>query len=101
MVAGAIMAGVSSYRWCIVIHGGIDGFSRLIVYLKDATNTRAPTVLEHFIAAVDQYGLPSQIQKHFNFFKEGRNNRKLRINHNWTGYNPEWATEDPTQVMTT
>ena len=36
-------------RWKIVIHGGIDGFSREIVYLKAAANNRSETVLSmHF-----------------------------------------------------
>ena len=33
-------------RWGIVIHGGIDGFSRLITFLRAATNNRAETVFE-------------------------------------------------------
>jgi len=32
-------------RWRFVIHGGIDGYSRLIVYLKCADNDRALTIL--------------------------------------------------------
>lgn len=32
-------------RWRIVIHGGIDGFSRLPVYLGASSNNRAETVL--------------------------------------------------------
>ncbi|XP_047231291.1 uncharacterized protein LOC124874117 [Girardinichthys multiradiatus] len=31
-------------RWRIVVHGGTDGFSRLIVYLSASTNNRAATV---------------------------------------------------------
>ena len=31
-------------RWKFVVHGGIDGFSRLYVYLGCATNNRAATV---------------------------------------------------------
>ena len=38
-------------RWCLVIHGGIDGFSRLIVY-KVSPNNRAETVFNVFIEAV-------------------------------------------------
>ena len=49
-------------RWKIVIHGGIDGFSRLIVYLKVATNNRASTVLSAFQKAVQEYGLPSRVR---------------------------------------
>lgn len=46
------------FRWRIVVHGGIDGFSRLIVYLSAATNNRAATVLQSFLEAVQVCGLP-------------------------------------------
>ncbi|CAI5686488.1 unnamed protein product [Oreochromis niloticus] len=46
-------------RWTFVVHGGIDGFSRLIVYLKAATNNKATTVFDGFLSAIRQYGIPS------------------------------------------
>ena len=49
-------------RWRIVIHGGIDGFSRMIVYLKASTNNRAITVYQLFPTAVQTYGLPSRVR---------------------------------------
>uniref|UniRef100_A0A8C2BKR3 Integrase catalytic domain-containing protein n=1 Tax=Cyprinus carpio TaxID=7962 RepID=A0A8C2BKR3_CYPCA len=49
-------------RWRIVIHGGIDGFSRLIVYLTAASNNRASTVLRSFLEAVEMYGVPSRVR---------------------------------------
>ncbi len=49
-------------NWKIVIHGGIDGYSRLIVYLKAANNNRATTVLSSFLEGVDTYGLPSRVR---------------------------------------
>ena len=49
-------------RWRFVIHGGIDGFSRLIVYLSCATNNYASTVLALFLAAVGSNGWPSRVR---------------------------------------
>uniref|UniRef100_A0A9J7YC19 Integrase catalytic domain-containing protein n=1 Tax=Cyprinus carpio carpio TaxID=630221 RepID=A0A9J7YC19_CYPCA len=49
-------------KWRIVIHGGIDGFSRKIMYLKASTNNQAATVLEGFLEAVEQFGLPSRVR---------------------------------------
>ena len=49
-------------RWCFVIHGAIDGYSWLIVFLRAAGNNLASTVLSVFTAAVDQFGLPSRIR---------------------------------------
>uniref|UniRef100_A0A3Q2PM94 Integrase catalytic domain-containing protein n=1 Tax=Fundulus heteroclitus TaxID=8078 RepID=A0A3Q2PM94_FUNHE len=49
-------------RWRFVVHGGIDGFSRLIVYLKAATNNRASTVCKCFLEAVGLYGVPSRVR---------------------------------------
>ncbi|KAL7379669.1 hypothetical protein ABVT39_003843 [Epinephelus coioides] len=37
-------------RWRFVVHGGIDGFSRLIVYLRS------------FLEAADVYGVPSRVR---------------------------------------
>ncbi|KAG9272109.1 hypothetical protein AMEX_G13061 [Astyanax mexicanus] len=51
-----------SYRWRFVVHGGVDGFSRLVVYLTVAGNNRASTVLQSFLTAVDEYGLPSRVR---------------------------------------
>ena len=46
----------------IVVHGGINGFSRLIVYLNSSTNNKAQTVLHLFDNAVQCYGLPSRVR---------------------------------------
>lgn len=46
----------------MVIHGGIDGYSRLIVFLRAAANNRSATVLDSFVAAVTQYGVPSRVR---------------------------------------
>ena len=49
-------------RWRFVIHAGIDGFSRTVVYAKCADNNRAATSVEAFVGGVDKFGLPQQIR---------------------------------------
>ena len=46
----------------MVTHAGIDGYSRLIVYLKCSTNNRASTVLSAFEEGVQKFGLPSHVR---------------------------------------
>ena len=50
------------FRWGFVTHGGIDGYSRKIMYLKCSTNNKAATVLESFLETVGKFGLPSRIR---------------------------------------
>lgn len=49
-------------RWKLVIHGCIDGCSRLVVFLRCSDNNRATTVLHLFSTAVHNYGLPSRVR---------------------------------------
>ena len=49
-------------KWRLVTHGGIDGFSRLITYLKCSNNNRSETVTTCFIEAAQQYGIPSRVR---------------------------------------
>lgn len=49
-------------RWKMVIHGGIDGYSRLIVYLKCSSNNRADTVFNLFVTACNNLGIPSRVR---------------------------------------
>ena len=49
-------------RWGLVTHGGIDGYSRLVVYLKCSGNNRASTVYDLFLSAIRQYSLPSRVR---------------------------------------
>ena len=45
-----------------MIHGCIDGFSRMVVYLSCSTNNRASTVFQLFQEAVQSFGLPSRVR---------------------------------------
>jgi uncharacterized membrane protein len=49
-------------RWGIVIHGFIDGYSRLITGLRASDNNRASTVLDIFLTAAAVYGVPSRLR---------------------------------------
>ena len=46
----------------MAIHGAIDGYSRMIVYLHCNDNNWAYTVLELFEEPVEKNGLPSRVQ---------------------------------------
>lgn len=45
-----------------MIHGGIDGFSRCIVYLACSNNNRSQTVLSLFKEACSNYFIPSRVR---------------------------------------
>ena len=49
-------------RWRLVVHGCVDGFSRIPVYLNCHTNNRACTVHQSFLGAVSRWGLPSRVR---------------------------------------
>lgn len=52
----------SLINWGFVIHGAIDGFSRMIVFLKCSTNNKKETVHNLFMASVDTFGIPSRVR---------------------------------------
>lgn len=49
-------------RWSLVTHGGIDGYSRMIVFLRCGNNNRSETVSQLFSEASQRYGLPSRVR---------------------------------------
>ena len=49
-------------RWGIVIHGFIDGYSRLITGLRASDNNRGETVFDLFCHAAQVYGVPSRLR---------------------------------------
>ena len=49
-------------KYGLVVHGGIDGFSRLVTYLKCSNNNRADTVLDAFDEATRMYGVPFRVR---------------------------------------
>ena len=46
----------------MVVHG-VDGYSRMIVYLQCSNNNRAETVVQLFTEAVSAYALPSRVRE--------------------------------------
>ena len=49
-------------RWKMVIHGGIDGYSRLVTFLHASDNNRAETVTQLFLEAIEKHGCPSRVR---------------------------------------
>ena len=49
-------------KWKLVVHAGIDGYSRLIVYCRCSANNRSTTVLRLFEEGVATYGLPLKVR---------------------------------------
>lgn len=46
----------------MVIHGGVDGFTRIPVFLKCSTNNRAETMFAAFKVGVLEFGLPQKVR---------------------------------------
>lgn len=44
-----------------VIHGGIDGFSRMVVHLNISADNRAATAFQPFLNACNEFGIPSRV----------------------------------------
>ncbi|MED6284997.1 hypothetical protein CHARACLAT_024579, partial [Characodon lateralis] len=55
--AGAVI------RYGLVIFGGIDGYSRKIMYLGAAPNNKASTALGFFLESTQNYGFPLRVER--------------------------------------
>uniref|UniRef100_A0A1X7VRJ2 Integrase core domain-containing protein n=1 Tax=Amphimedon queenslandica TaxID=400682 RepID=A0A1X7VRJ2_AMPQE len=49
-------------KWKFVIHGGIDGYTRMIVHFKCNNNNCARTVLQNFMQATTAHFVPSRVR---------------------------------------
>ena len=49
-------------RWKLIIHGGIDGFPRLVSHLKITSDNKAISAQRVFIAGLRIFGFPSRIR---------------------------------------
>ena len=45
-----------------MLHGAIDGYSRLITFLQYSANNKAETAVSLFEQALEIYGLPSRVR---------------------------------------
>ena len=61
-------------RWRIIIHGCIDGYSRMVTYLSCSSNNRSETVLRLFQESVARLGLPSRVR-----YDQGVENRAVSM----------------------
>ena len=61
-------------RWKLVTHAGIDGFSRMIVYMKCSANNKSATVYDLFLHAVRRFSLPSRVRS-----DQGQENRLIAL----------------------
>ena len=52
----------SLIRWRFVVHGSVDGFSRMITYLFCNTNNRSSTVMQLFRESIREFGIPSRVR---------------------------------------
>ena len=51
----------SLIRWGFVLHGAIDGYSRLITFLQCSTNNKAENAVSLFEQTLEIYGLPARV----------------------------------------
>ena len=49
-------------KWRLIVHAGVDGFSRTITYIKCSTNNQAVTALSAFNEGVAVFGVPDKVR---------------------------------------
>ncbi len=49
-------------KWGFVVYAGVDGFSRLIAYVKCSTNNQATTACTSFKEGVTAFGIPEKVR---------------------------------------
>ena len=70
-----------THRWRLVIHSGVDGFTRIPVFIHCSTDNKATTVLELFLNAVENYGLPSRVRSGKGVYVEPSASRTRKRQH--------------------
>ncbi|XP_026135190.1 uncharacterized protein LOC113113261 [Carassius auratus] len=58
----AIKTQMPNAGYNLIIFGGVDGFSRKVLYLDAATNNRASTAFSFFFEATQLHGVPSRVR---------------------------------------
>lgn len=76
-------------RWGLVLHHGIDGFSRLVVFGRFSDNNRASTVYQLFMKAVDKYHYPFRVRTDY-----GGENVEV-----WRAMVAEWGEDSGSVVV--
>lgn len=49
-------------RWKLVVHGAMDGYSRMVLFLKCSNNNRANTVTTEYLHAVEEFSRPLHVR---------------------------------------
>lgn len=52
----------SLIRWRFVLHGVVDGYSHMVMYLNCSTNNKSQTVYNLFIHVIQNNGCPSRVR---------------------------------------